>query len=174
MKVNLLPAKKLFKALYSDVNHGYIEIRLMKPGKVIQLWSPLSIKHYPWAKIKRLNEDHFYHAYFGVCPRKRKRGRNKDVLCATCFWVDVDSYRPTKRDLNCTNLGKPNFLYSSGNGKHGYWLLDKPEDLTKEVDRGIFTEQLKYLAHRCKADMAVTDPCRVLRLPGTINWKGKK
>lgn len=67
-------------------------------------------------------------------------------------------------------LGTP-WLVDSGGGVHGYWPLDEDADIStwKPV-----AESLKHAAKALSfpIDMTVTaDAARVLRSPGTMNWK---
>ena len=73
---------------------------------------------------------------------------------------------------------KPSIVVNSGNGIHGYWLLDKPFIIETEEDRhisSIFKGFGRYVnseakKHGWKID-SVYDLARILRVPGTINHK---
>ena len=68
-------------------------------------------------------------------------------------------------------LPKPNYLVDSGHGLHAHWAFDEPVD---REDWELLAQRFKNLtaAFNLKSDMNVTaDPARVLRVPGTINFR---
>ncbi len=70
-----------------------------------------------------------------------------------------------------TGMPAPSILVHSGNGVHAYWPLETPVPYERWQR---MADNLKELAHEHKlpADTACTaDACRVLRPPGTRNWK---
>jgi len=117
-----------------------------------------------WAMRQRLG------VFAGVLPRKRLGGSTAaDTVPARVVWVDVDfkDYKGGEEEARerLEGFHKPSALVRSGNGLHGYWLLDaehEPEALSKAC---------RQIAGYLGADMASTDPARVLRLPGTYNAK---
>ena len=65
----------------------------------------------------------------------------------------------------------PNILVDSGHGVHCYWAFDAPID-AKEWQP--LADRLKQLCieHKFAADHAITaDAARILRVPGSTNWK---
>lgn len=113
-----------------------------------------------------------------------KRGRTNAVGVSSA-WMDVDidpdddsKYSTVEEALAavfgfCTLLGipRPSIIVKSGGGIHVYWLSDRV--LTVE-DWQPFADALKTagLAADLKFDAGVTgDVARVLRVPGTFNWK---
>lgn len=79
--------------------------------------------------------------------------------------VEIDSAEVVTR-LRALPL-PPSILVNSGNGIHAYWLLKEsiaPDDH--------FEATLKLLADMIGGDSAVTDRCRLMRLPGSHNTKG--
>lgn len=65
----------------------------------------------------------------------------------------------------------PSIIVDSGNGIHGYWPL---AEAIGAADWQVLADALKDLceAHEFNADHAITaDLARILRVPGTINWK---
>ena len=107
-----------------------------------------------------------------------------DALKLRAIWLDVDVKAPPKgyADLNealqalkqfvrAANLPWPNALVASGGGLHVYWIAD--HDMSVDEWRP-YAEGLKAAAqkHGLRADYGVTtDPARVLRIPGTFNYK---
>lgn len=104
-----------------------------------------------------------------------------NVKALKALWFDID-FKSGLSDQErvvaaleafCSETGMPaaSILVHSGNGIHAYWPLEKEisYDEWKPLADG-----LKSLAtnHGLAADLACTgDSCRVLRPPGTKNWK---
>ena len=117
-------------------------------------------------------------AKFGT-PNERTRANATHVKA---LWLDIDCgegkpYEDKNEaiaDLGrfCKEVGLPKpTIVGSGGGVHVYWPLD--EAVTIEQWSGV-AESLKALCvrHDLKADPAVTaDAARILRIPGTTNYK---
>lgn len=115
--------------------------------------------------------------YVGVLPRTRENGTT-DAVGARCWlWADVDygtvghaqpSVHSTRQEaINAVNALaiKPTFTVDSGGGLHLWWALREPaneKDWRSALDRVVFA---------LKADASATDPPRILRVPGTKNFK---
>jgi hypothetical protein len=116
-----------------------------------------------------------YDIYFGVLPRVRGRGGARDCITTTnVLWADVDA---KKTDADTLLGGKlrtleaiaalptqPQVLVDSGGGHHAYWLLREPIPYVEA------RELMVDIADRVGGDR-VQDAPRILRLPGTANWK---
>ena len=63
---------------------------------------------------------------------------------------------------------EPTFIILSGGGIHAYWRLKEP--LQREEISNV-EELLKRLASYFSGDMGATDASRILRIPGTFNYK---
>ena len=50
-------------------------------------------------------------------------------------------------------------------------MLQEPLDLQDQADRTLAASLLRRLAHYLDADLQAAEPARVLRLPGTQNFK---
>lgn len=109
-----------------------------------------------------------------------ERSRKADaVQSVQSFWLDLDcgEGKPyaTKKEALQTVLGsflpKPSMVVDSGNGIHIYWQLTSPETLDEWLP---VAKQLKRacVTHGIHADHTVTsDAARILRVPGTFNYK---
>lgn len=106
---------------------------------------------------------------------KRKR-TNVDQLKA--LWLDID-FKSLEKDLkttlteffDATAFPRPTITVHSGNGIHLYWPLAEAIPVTEWLP---LAEGFKQLCqtHGLPADHACTsDSARVLRPPGTRNWK---
>jgi len=121
--------------------------------------------------------------FFGVAKYKDDSSRLKaNVQALKAFWLDIDC-GPTKdypsqgealQDLKkfCKTVGLPRpIIINSGRGLHVYWPL------TEEVTREEWEPVANRLKEVCKAqdlrvDPAVFEVARILRIPGTFNFKG--
>ena len=108
--------------------------------------------------------------------------KSRKVVCARAvewLWLDLDcgpdKAYPTKKDaltaLTQSQLPPFSMLVDSGNGLHVYWRLNEPYlvDEWSEVANKLKRYCITYPLH---ADhMVTTDAARILRVPGTTNWK---
>jgi hypothetical protein len=125
--------------------------------------------------------------YFCLSRQKLNAGhRDRDnalALCSVWMDLDIDPDNPKKYAtieealanlfLFCDQLGipRPSILVASGHGLHAYWLSDRT--LTVEEWQP-YADALKTAARNknLKIDASVTgDAARVLRVPGTTNYK---
>lgn len=135
--------------------------------------------------------------YFGVGLRKEKlksgRGSNNDVTVIPGFWLDVDvgdgahkekDLPPTIETaielLNSYPL-QPSLLIHSGHGLHGYWLFREPWEFDSDDERNEAAKLLEEFQATIRESAkqkgwkldSTHDLARVLRLPGTMNYKGE-
>lgn len=96
------------------------------------------------------------------------QGRKLDnVACIRAQYVDLDNAAaPANLDRAAASVPAPSFAVQSSPGKaHVYW----PVDGYSGNDR--FTALQRRLRQQWDGDPAVIDATRVMRLPGTTNWK---
>ena len=134
-----------------------------------------------------------YNTFFGVAKFETDANRTKDnVKALKSFWLDIDCGEakarvnaktgrpdgyPTQTDgllalqgfCNLVGLPKP-ILVNSGRGIHVYWAL------TEEVTRAQWEPvaarlQQLCITHKLYIDPACFEVARVLRVPGTYNYK---
>jgi hypothetical protein len=112
-----------------------------------------------------------YGVYFGAAPRntvnfdsrnRAKRATGKEVAIATGAWVDID--KPHWKAYLEMEKPPATFTICSGNGCHLYFKYREAKPIAEAV------EDSKALAARYEADHCFDAP-RVLRIPGTVNWK---
>lgn len=132
-------------------------------------------------------------AFFGVAKYRTGDNRKKEnVLGLKAFWLDVDC-GPTKAEPNpktgrpdgyvdqkaglealmgfCKTVGLPTpTLVNSGGGIHAYWPL---EETVSRRDWEPVAERFKEVCRTQNfyVDPAVFEVARVLRVPGTSNFK---
>lgn len=157
-----------------------------------------------WFKVSEIEKTSLFagkygsktNTFFGVGLRKKAlktgfRGSEKDILCVTTLYADIDikgnAHAQTSLPSNVDEAidflhglkVKPSIIVNSGNGIHGYWLLDKPFIIETEDDRkhilSIFKCFGRYVNSEAKKRNwkidSVYDLARILRVPGTINHK---
>lgn len=131
--------------------------------------------------------------FFGVAKYKTGENRTKEnVQALKAFWLDIDC-GPKKAEVNqdtgrpdgyidqqagllalksfCTTVGLPTpTLVSSGGGIHAYWPLEQ------EISRTEWEPIAERFKEVCRAqdfyvDDKVFEVARILRVPGTYNFK---
>ena len=140
--------------------------------------------------IKRANErkEHLY------CTLTRFRGRRRgtaEIACLTAVWVDLDLYKATNpiaknisekiqrgypeaafEILNYVEIPIPTIIVASGRGAYLVYLI---RPATRSTAQPLFVAVAKALVAKLRdwgADVKVsTDMKRVLRVPGSINWR---
>lgn len=114
-----------------------------------------------------IHHGHQRHVWVGVGPRERVGSTNPAVNRA--LWCDFDDSVTTEEvaleSIRKATLPEPSMLVHSGNGYHAYWKLHTPLEPTeaRKYSKGV---------HRALPTDATHDPTRVMRLPGTVNFKG--
>lgn len=168
--------KEFFHTLFHETE-GFIEIRTISNiGKTRQ-------EYYSTRQIEQLvnrivEEKSSYlndnNVYFGVCPREKREGKEKNIEQVNCLWIDLDCKSEKERLEALKRLRgfglAPSIIISSGNGFHAYWLLNRPYQIKTEKNRLKAKGCLKGLSLYLGGDM-VFDLSRILRVPGTKNVK---
>ena len=101
--------------------------------------------------------------YLGVAPRTRQEGTRDAVKRLHVLYVDADT--PEAIAALEEFEPAPSVVIASGSGQHAYWSLWPPAS-PDEAEKAN-----KRLAHALGADMRATDAARILRPPGTFNFK---
>ena len=146
---------------------GLTEVRRIMDGKVKQHWFE---NHAEVTDLSLQWSDAGWDVYYGVLPRLDHGGKASDVARYTStLWADVDAkaHSDSKQASLMSLIDyaiPPAVVVDSGHGYHAYWVLDSfiPIDKACNIMRGI--------ARQVKGDH-VYDAPRILRLPGTQNWK---
>lgn len=107
-----------------------------------------------------------------------KKARDVDVEGSRWLWADLDPDKGNKdkpfaeRQAAClarlttarpADVPAPSAVVFSGGGYWGLWRLDE------EVEAARLKPMLEWLEKRLGGD-SVSDPSRIMRLPGTVNW----
>lgn len=114
------------------------------------------------------------HLFFGVYSREGKGGKKENVREVASYFADLDFKSYQRGEAEARERLKafefhPSCVIHSGNGFHAYWSLDKVLEPSHKVE-GI----LKGIAKHLGADTSVCELARVLRIPGTFNYKDKQ
>lgn len=123
--------------------------------------------------------------FFGVAKYKDDSSRAKpNVRTLKSFWLDIDcgptkDYPTQEEGLDalkqfCGTVGLPRpILVNSGRGLHVYWALK--EEITREEWEPV-AKRLKEVcaAQGFHVDNNCFEVSRILRVPGTFNYKGEE
>jgi hypothetical protein len=103
--------------------------------------------------------------YVGCAVRVRRRGRREDIAPTALLWADCDGPEAFAALLAFTPAASAIIASGGADRAHAYWALTSP----------LGVEQLercnRRLAAALGADARCADAARVLRVPGTRNFK---
>lgn len=164
------PATGFLKSLYRNCEQGSINFRFLPSAK--NYFIPLTeIDTTPSLLTTHQDQD----AYFGVATRKDSDGTKKGIFQIPALWIDYDLDLSTEAhgekelySIFFNFLLEPTFIILTGGGFHAYWRFKEPVD---HKDTPKVEGLLKRLASYLAGDTAATDASRVLRIPGTFNYK---
>ena len=143
---------------------AFIEVRWRLPDRpgMGQLWHPVERRGAAIESIRSIGAG--TDCFAGACPRVRREGGRGAVERGHVLWVDLDSPESIEA-LECFEPAPSMVIRSGGGGKHAYWSIWPPlaPDWLERAN--------KRLALALDADMRATDCARILRPPGSTNWK---
>jgi len=159
--------------------HGFLWV---VPGKVSHWIETAQMPD----KIKPIHRN----LYFGVHPvanlpttnRKNKttspayvRSQLPYIAAVNCLFADFDAKvsEDGKPGIlrHIATLPEPSIIIDSGGGYHGYWILKEPFMIEREPSREYIRKLQGRWAQYTQADKGAKDLCRVLRVPGSVNYK---
>jgi RepB DNA-primase from phage plasmid len=144
---------------------SYLELRpLDREGKPSQrAFLPARDISGAMAQIKSLASH--LNVFIGAAPRVRQEGTAAAIERVWALWVDCDSQAAVTALRGFRPL--PTVVICSGTGEnmHGWWALRQPirPEWARRANR--------RLALALGADPAATDPARIMRPAGTLNFK---
>jgi RepB DNA-primase from phage plasmid len=121
-------------------------------------------------EIERLAREE--HVWVGVVPRRpdpktgELGGTKSHAAPARVLWVDCDANDGASARRIQEFRPPPHLVVGSGGGHHAYWLLRDPLD-----DSSRLREANRLLARALGGDPQAVDAARILRPPGTLNFK---
>ena len=143
----------------------------LKQSKLTQWWPTQTIPNPP-----TVQED----IYFGVHPSRvskepTQRTTIEDIQAVNALYADIDAKDYGSKTAAAEHIKqldhKPSVIVDSGGGYHCYWLFEKPfvldSLLKEEIAKSLQERWVTYVG----GDKAVHDLARILRLPGTLNYK---
>ena len=130
--------------------------------------------------IKGCNAAHLG-AFYGVALRARESLKDRKGDAAHCqtlttLFVDADfkhlGEEETIRRINAAPLA-PSMVVESGGGLHPYWILDSSSAFYLKRELPAAKLWLRHIAASAAGvvDESVSEPARVLRIPGSYNFK---
>lgn len=162
--------------LFEGYESGYVEMRAFRKegGNVVKRRDyralPLKSLNGFAAELVRLSDASF-DVYVGVLPREEKRGVAESVRHARWIWADFDGKNMQMGQLDAVAQGA-DMAVDSGHGVHCYWQIP-PRVLDSQKSRKAFCIAMRSVQKKQSDDAAddVSDLPRILRVPGTWNWK---
>lgn len=181
-------AAAFFDALFRDVDGGHVSLFSARGSDSTVDWFTVD-------QVDDLSTRATHHSlagrdvWFGVATRYEplggRRGGADDCHQITALWLDIDVAGP--RHKNNDGLpptledaytilnrfeARPTAVVESGGGLQPWWLLDEPVDVDPEMLRRwhITWARLAGEVGGWRIDN-VSDPARVMRVPGTLNHK---
>jgi hypothetical protein len=158
-------------------NLGEIELRTFNPSQQAFFAEPFKAAEcaYAWCHAGR-------DVYFSVNPRQDKGGKKENVAYVVTFHAEIDygevghkkqskfaTYAEVLEHLeNFTPT--PSLIVHSGGGFHAYWILAQPLAVA-EIGVATLEAINQNLTEALGGDKGTQDISRVLRIPGTYNFK---
>jgi RecA-family ATPase len=125
-------------------------------------------------------DSHNIYCSMASFPSGAKRSASNAALLKA-FWLDVDAHggkyvRPeaaamaVKAFVEAAKLPLPNYVHATGHGLHVLWVLSEP---VRRDQWHPVADALQELAkiHDLGADPITADAARILRIPGTYNFR---
>ena len=167
--------------LFKPYQDGFIEIRPLSKVKPHANRTTYRLPHCLKGEEGQALTQHImslairgYDVYVGVCPRVAPEGPGrklgKDAIEQVgAVWIDLDSKVPgSSQGL----LDGCDIVVSTGNGWHGYKLNAKVVTVSNQRDRTTLEARMRQWAnHIILGTDNVQNVDRILRVPGTLNWK---
>jgi putative DNA primase/helicase len=179
------PAEQLFDLLYAGTS-GFLELRTFDHSDAQQLRQFVEVRMgaYDFAPIRAFleaTEQRKLGAFFGVALRsangaKQKKGTGEHCQCLPALFVDAD-FKHLGEEITRQRLREfklpPSIVVNSGGGLHPYWKLATALALQGPGQMDRAKSVLRRLAHAVGdvVDESVSEPARVLRIPGSFNFK---
>ena len=178
-----MTAEIFFSSLYAGQT-GVLELRAFNKSRLLRDFVPVRVGDLDISRVEDFvhnTEQKQMDAYFGVALRtqsalKDKKGDADHCQTLTTLFVDADfklkGEEETRRRLAAFPL-TPSLMVHSGGGIHAYWVLQDPIHLQMSGGMQPAKTLLRRLALELKdvIDVEVSESTRVLRIPGSTNYK---
>lgn len=162
--VNGVAARRYASALFGRAPDGaLVEVRFRVPSGMGQRFHSLSPLGHVVESIGALSAR--TDVYIGVLPRRRRGGGRADLVeQAAVVWADCDTGESV-RALRAFHPSPAMVVASSQDKRHAYWFLTEPASLD------VIERTNRRIALALGADVRCSDPARILRPGGSVNWK---
>jgi hypothetical protein len=165
-------AELFFEQLFQQLAaNERIEVRHKVPGE----GQPMRRAFYADLKVAARNAimlGRREEVYVGAAPRRGEDGTKAGVSRVLAIWADLDAKGGHTRESRTEQLMKlpyqPSIAAWTGGGFHPYWLLNESAEGPEELSRAECI--MRRIAEGLGGD-PVHDRSRILRVPGTYNWK---
>ena len=192
---NELQAENFLSQYFGNMQEDYLLLWTKQDKRSYSFELPAEIKKAAAMAVSLAKQKK--DVYFGVTPSKTPysgssgRGKADDSTALTALWADVDlaSGVHSGKSNNPPDIATvktllkghklPSIAVKSGGGLHFYWLLDEPFPITDDESRKKAAELAEgwqqsirsvFAAQGYTLD-ATADLARLLRVPGTFNYK---
>ena len=189
--------QKFFELLFGKCSDSIISLTTL-PDRTTRHYP---VGEYPVGEIEKFSKDAVKlgaesNTYFSTWPRRSDvpdgvRGGSEDTQYATCLFADCDIAGPAHKAANLPSTKEevleflkalekpPTLIVDTGYGLDPFWIFKEPVLLTDDSDRnrinGILTGYGKFLIKEFRTRGwsldNVFDPARMLRAPGSSNFK---
>ena len=116
--------------------------------------------------------------FFGVCPRKAQDGSKEAIEYLPGYWCDIDcgdeeESRRAVESRVASIQPQPDQIVGTPGGFHLYWRFKEREEIIFPSDIVKWEGKMAGIAAALGGDPACKDLSRVLRLPGSVHFKGE-
>lgn len=170
---------RFLSALFRGYADGWVELRMFRNGEVKRatLQLPYCLRGDEFRAMARQCVDFSsrgFDVYVGVLPRNKPLGPfalgKESVDTAQWVWIDLDA---KVNGASESVLSEWDMVVNSGNGWHGYRTIEQ-RTITTKKDKADFEAKMRAVQNRTLFGTDnVSDVTRILRVPGTLNWKDK-
>jgi len=163
---------KLIQHLWRGGKWGYFWTLDRATSKKQTYWTPIE-------KARTAPNGAKLDTYFGVNPTLNSKKSNErallsDVCAVNCLFAEFDGKDYASKDDALRYVEslqpEPSIIIDSGGGYHLYWLLRDTFEIHNDQERQYIRDVLARWVEYTKGDV-VKDLARVLRVPGTRNYK---
>jgi hypothetical protein len=174
-------AISFLRHLFKPYTDGFIEIRPLSKHKPHANRTTYRIPECLKGEAGQALSQHIislamrgYDVYVGVCPRAAPEGPGRklgkeSIEYVGALWLDLDSKVPGSSQGLLDNC---DIVVATGNGWHGYKIAPQPMRVSSPKERTAVEAKVRSFANSILPGTDnVANVDRILRVPGTINWK---